>query len=191
MTINGGGHSPSPTPPKNDFKTLGKVEKGKPPSQKASSRGAQATRDLQYSRRGNSPPRTPPIKHLKSFLGLVGKGSFSPSHYVSLRAAFARSLRLSIEGGTFPPLTPPIMDLKSFLGLVGKGAPFLNMCHSELHLRGVSNSFRGLDITPSRLPRENIKEEISRYARNDRALSPRNVFLRGLLFSLLELHPKT
>ena len=40
----------------------------------------------------------------------------------------------------------------------------------------------GLDITPPRLPRENIKEEISRYARNDRALSPRNVVLRGLSF---------
>jgi len=40
----------------------------------------------------------------------------------SLRAAFARSLRLSIEGGTFPLPTPPIKGLKFLLGLVGKGS---------------------------------------------------------------------
>jgi len=48
--------------------------------------------------------------------------SFEITTRPSLRAAFARSLRLSIEGGTFPLPTLPIKDLKSFLGLVGKGS---------------------------------------------------------------------
>ena len=42
-------------------------------------------------------------------------------------------------------------------GRLGREHPF-PLCHSEMILRGVSSvELRGLDITPSRLPQENIK----------------------------------
>jgi len=56
--------------------------------------------------------------------------------------------------------------------------------------RGLLFKLRGLDITPSKLLQENIKEEISRYARNDSVgVSSRAVFMRDLLRSFLS-HPE-
>jgi hypothetical protein len=78
MTINGGELCPPPTPPKNDFKTLGKVEKGKPPFPKSVIPRSASDGGSPIFEEGKFPSSSSTHKVFKVFSGVSWEGVFFP-----------------------------------------------------------------------------------------------------------------